>query len=111
MEVMQMLCFQAIAVYCELVIRIRMKKLYPVITLLFPGPFFSGPMWAYILAHENAISLWRSLMGPTKVFRARNCVPDSIRGAYGLTDTRNTTHGSGRSSWLGAGQGLELSGG
>ncbi|POI30624.1 hypothetical protein CIB84_005627 [Bambusicola thoracicus] len=53
-----------------------------------------GPMWAYILAHENAISLWRSLMGPTKVFRARNCVPDSIRGAYGLTDTRNTTHGS-----------------
>ncbi|XP_021239875.1 nucleoside diphosphate kinase 6 [Numida meleagris] len=54
----------------------------------------SGPMWAYILAHENAISLWRSLMGPTKVFRARNCVPDSIRGAYGLTDTRNTTHGS-----------------
>ncbi|NWQ81270.1 NDK6 kinase, partial [Columbina picui] len=54
----------------------------------------SGPMWAYILAHENAIPLWRSLMGPTKVFRARNSVPDSIRGAYGLTDTRNTTHGS-----------------
>nr|XP_013223072.1 nucleoside diphosphate kinase 6 [Columba livia]XP_021145868.1 nucleoside diphosphate kinase 6 [Columba livia]XP_021145869.1 nucleoside diphosphate kinase 6 [Columba livia]XP_021145870.1 nucleoside diphosphate kinase 6 [Columba livia] len=54
----------------------------------------SGPMWAYILAHENAIPLWRSLMGPTKVFRARNSVPDSIRGAYGLTDTRNTAHGS-----------------
>ncbi|XP_074429162.1 nucleoside diphosphate kinase 6 isoform X3 [Larus michahellis] len=54
----------------------------------------SGPMWAYILAHENAVPLWRSLMGPTKVFRARNSVPDSIRGAYGLTDTRNTTHGS-----------------
>nr|XP_047930749.1 nucleoside diphosphate kinase 6 [Anser cygnoides] len=54
----------------------------------------SGPMWAYILAHENAITLWRTLMGPTKVFRARNSVPDSIRGAYGLTDTRNTTHGS-----------------
>uniref|UniRef100_A0A663M237 Nucleoside diphosphate kinase n=1 Tax=Athene cunicularia TaxID=194338 RepID=A0A663M237_ATHCN len=53
-----------------------------------------GPMWAYILAHENAVPLWRSLMGPTKVFRARNNVPDSIRGAYGLTDTRNTTHGS-----------------
>ncbi|XP_067173757.1 nucleoside diphosphate kinase 6 isoform X1 [Apteryx mantelli] len=56
--------------------------------------FCSGPMWAYILAHENAILLWRSLMGPTKVFRARNSMPDSIRGAYGLTDTRNTTHGS-----------------
>ncbi|NXS52757.1 NDK6 kinase, partial [Brachypteracias leptosomus] len=54
----------------------------------------SGPMWAYILAHENAVPLWRSLMGPTKVFQARNNVPDSIRGSYGLTDTRNTTHGS-----------------
>ncbi|XP_068045378.1 nucleoside diphosphate kinase 6-like isoform X1 [Anomalospiza imberbis] len=54
----------------------------------------SGPMWAYILAHENAVPLWRSLMGPTKVFRARHSHPDSIRGAYGLTDTRNTTHGS-----------------
>ncbi|NXU90190.1 NDK6 kinase, partial [Xiphorhynchus elegans] len=54
----------------------------------------SGPMWAYILAHENAVPLWRSLMGPTKVFRARYSDPDSIRGAYGLTDTRNTTHGS-----------------
>uniref|UniRef100_A0A8C9N313 Nucleoside diphosphate kinase n=1 Tax=Serinus canaria TaxID=9135 RepID=A0A8C9N313_SERCA len=51
-------------------------------------------MWAYILAHENAVPLWRSLMGPTKVFRARYSDPDSIRGAYGLTDTRNTTHGS-----------------
>ncbi|NXP57310.1 NDK6 kinase, partial [Chloropsis cyanopogon] len=53
-----------------------------------------GPMWAYILAHEDAVPLWRSLMGPTKVFRARHSDPDSIRGAYGLTDTRNTTHGS-----------------
>ncbi|KFO60381.1 hypothetical protein N302_06035, partial [Corvus brachyrhynchos] len=53
-----------------------------------------GPMWAYILAHENAVPLWRSLMGPTKVFRAQHSDPDSIRGAYGLTDTRNTTHGS-----------------
>ncbi|XP_006011783.1 nucleoside diphosphate kinase 6 [Latimeria chalumnae] len=54
----------------------------------------SGPMRAYILAHEEAISRWRALMGPTKVFRARYTAPDSIRGIYGLTDTRNTTHGS-----------------
>ncbi|XP_029814023.1 LOW QUALITY PROTEIN: nucleoside diphosphate kinase 6, partial [Manacus vitellinus] len=62
--------------------------------LLLLGPSRSGPMWAYILAHENAVPRWRSLMGPTKVFRARHSDPDSIRGAYGLTDTRNTTHGS-----------------
>lgn len=54
----------------------------------------SGPMRAYILARENAIGHWRELMGPTKVFRARYTAPESIRGVYGLTDTRNTTHGS-----------------
>ncbi|XP_048450326.1 nucleoside diphosphate kinase 6 [Rhincodon typus] len=59
----------------------------------------SGPMRAYILAREDAIQRWRHLMGPTKVFRARYSAPKSIRGNYGLTDTRNTTHGSGEYSW------------
>ncbi|XP_010733560.1 nucleoside diphosphate kinase 6 [Larimichthys crocea] len=54
----------------------------------------SGPMRAYILAREDAIRHWRELMGPTKVFRARYTSPASIRGQFGLTDTRNTTHGS-----------------
>ncbi|XP_039693571.1 nucleoside diphosphate kinase 6-like isoform X3 [Pteropus medius] len=54
----------------------------------------SGPIRAYILAHKDAIQLWRTLMGPTRVFRARHVAPDSIRGSFGLTDTRNTTHGS-----------------
>nr|XP_056702646.1 nucleoside diphosphate kinase 6 [Euleptes europaea] len=54
----------------------------------------SGPMRAYILAHEEAIPFWRSLMGPTKVFRAQHTDPDTIRGAFGLTDTRNSVHGS-----------------
>ncbi|XP_069906956.1 nucleoside diphosphate kinase 6 isoform X1 [Oryctolagus cuniculus] len=54
----------------------------------------SGPIRAYILAHKDAIQLWRTLMGPTRVFRARHIAPDSIRGSFGLTDTRNTTHGS-----------------
>ncbi|GAB1294717.1 Nucleoside diphosphate kinase 6 [Apodemus speciosus] len=54
----------------------------------------SGPIRAYILAHKDAIQLWRTLMGPTRVFRARHIAPDSIRGSLGLTDTRNTTHGS-----------------
>ncbi|XP_012883544.1 PREDICTED: nucleoside diphosphate kinase 6 [Dipodomys ordii] len=69
----------------------------------FAGRFFyqrlvefmaSGPIRAYILAHKDAIQLWRTLMGPTRVFRARYTAPDSIRGSFGLTDTRNTTHGS-----------------
>lgn len=53
-------------------------------------------MRAYILAREDAIRHWRELMGPTKVFRARYTSPASIRAQFGLTDTRNTTHGSGR---------------
>lgn len=57
----------------------------------------SGPMRAYVLAREDAIRHWRDLMGPTKVFRARHTSPASIRAQFGLTDTRNTTHGSGRS--------------
>ncbi|XP_067610424.1 nucleoside diphosphate kinase 6 isoform X3 [Pseudorca crassidens] len=70
---------------------------------LFAGRFFyqrlvefmaSGPIRAYILAHKDAIQLWRTVMGPTRVFRARHVAPDSIRGSFGLTDTRNTTHGS-----------------
>ncbi|EHB12559.1 Nucleoside diphosphate kinase 6 [Heterocephalus glaber] len=40
----------------------------------------SGPIRAYILAHKDAIGLWRTLMGPTRVFRARHTAPDSIRG-------------------------------
>ncbi|XP_057679619.1 nucleoside diphosphate kinase 6 [Corythoichthys intestinalis] len=54
----------------------------------------SGPMRAYILAREDAIRHWRELMGPTKVFRARYTSPASLRARFGLTDTRNTTHGS-----------------
>ena len=33
-------------------------------------------------------------MGPTKVFRSRFTDPKTIRGQVGLTDTRNSTHGS-----------------
>ncbi|XP_060947719.1 nucleoside diphosphate kinase 6 isoform X2 [Limanda limanda] len=54
----------------------------------------SGPMRAYILAREEGIRHWRELMGPTKVFRARYTSPATIRGQFGLTDTRNTAHGS-----------------
>ena len=34
-------------------------------------------------------------MGPTKTFRAQYEAPDTIRGTFGLTDTRNSSHGSG----------------
>jgi nucleoside-diphosphate kinase len=33
-------------------------------------------------------------MGPTKVYRAQFTAADSIRGRFGLSDTRNAVHGS-----------------
>lgn len=54
----------------------------------------SGPSEILVLTKNNAITDWRQLMGPTKVFRAQYDAPESIRGQFGLSDTRNATHGS-----------------
>lgn len=58
------------------------------------GFMSSGPMTAMVLAKENGITHWRELMGPTKTYRARDIAPTSIRALYGISDTRNATHGS-----------------
>ncbi|XP_059156656.1 nucleoside diphosphate kinase 6-like isoform X2 [Physella acuta] len=54
----------------------------------------SGPIWSHVLCGDDAIARWRKLMGPTKVLKTVFEDPQSIRGLYGLTDTRNCTHGS-----------------
>nr|XP_022331190.1 nucleoside diphosphate kinase 6-like [Crassostrea virginica]XP_022331191.1 nucleoside diphosphate kinase 6-like [Crassostrea virginica] len=54
----------------------------------------SGHIWTHILAREDAIAHWRKLMGPTKVFKTIHSDPHTIRGLFGLTDTRNVCHGS-----------------
>ncbi|KAG0711212.1 Nucleoside diphosphate kinase 6 [Chionoecetes opilio] len=54
----------------------------------------SGPIQALVLAREDAIRHWRTVMGPTKVYKAKYEAPNTLRGLYGLTDTRNSTHGS-----------------
>ncbi|TPP64030.1 Nucleoside diphosphate kinase [Fasciola gigantica] len=53
-----------------------------------------GPLGVYVLQGPDAISTWRSLLGPTKVYRAVVSDPTSLRGRFGLTDTRNGFHGS-----------------
>ena len=55
----------------------------------------SGPISPMILAHPDAIQHWRTLMGPTKSHVAKATAPHTIRGLFGLSDTRNSTHGSG----------------
>ena len=53
-----------------------------------------GPITAHIMARQDAIGMWRTLLGPTKVLRTVYLAPNSIRGRFGLTDTRNCAHGS-----------------
>nr|CAG4650614.1 EOG090X0HUX [Sida crystallina] len=64
----------------------------------------SGPIHAHILAHPDAITNWRTVMGPTKTFRAQYEAPDTIRGMFGLTDTRNSSHGSGKKQTIKSGK-------
>lgn len=54
----------------------------------------SGEIQALILHKCDAITSWRDLMGPTKVFKTLYSHPESIRGQFGLSDTRNACHGS-----------------
>ncbi|XP_054169132.1 nucleoside diphosphate kinase 6-like [Oppia nitens] len=54
----------------------------------------SGDISVHVLAKDNAIIDWRKLMGPTKVYKTKFLEPNSLRGKYGLSDTRNATHGS-----------------
>lgn len=54
----------------------------------------SGESQVHVLAKRDAIADWRSLMGPTKVYRTRFEHPATVRGLFGLTDTRNCCHGS-----------------
>ncbi len=55
----------------------------------------SGPINPLVLAHPKAVVAWRALMGPTKSYVARTTDPQSIRGRFSLSDTRNSVHGAG----------------
>ncbi|KAI9317276.1 nucleoside diphosphate kinase [Dichotomocladium elegans] len=62
------------------------------------GYMTSGPFQALVLSSPNAIKEWRALIGPTHPVRARIHQPETLRALYGLTDTRNSFHGSGTST-------------
>ncbi|RKP13466.1 nucleoside diphosphate kinase [Piptocephalis cylindrospora] len=58
------------------------------------GYMTSRAFEALALEGPNAIQQWRSLIGPTQPVRARISMPMTLRAMYGLTDTRNSFHGS-----------------
>ncbi|KAM0747341.1 nucleoside diphosphate kinase [Meredithblackwellia eburnea MCA 4105] len=54
----------------------------------------SGPFLALALSAPTAIPLWRSLIGPTHVYKGQWKNPETLRARYGQSDTRNGFHGS-----------------
>lgn len=54
----------------------------------------SGSVDAHVLGGTECVRRWRDMLGPTSVFRAQYAAPDSLRAAFGLSDTRNVAHGS-----------------
>ncbi|GAA5892884.1 hypothetical protein JCM8208_004116 [Rhodotorula glutinis] len=54
----------------------------------------SGPFVALALCAPDAIKRWRTLIGPTHVYKAQWERPETLRARYGLSDTRNGFHGS-----------------
>lgn len=52
----------------------------------------SGPVLALVVEGENAVARMRALMGPTK--NAKELAPESIRGLYAQSTTKNIIHGS-----------------
>ncbi|XP_054648074.1 nucleoside diphosphate kinase homolog 5-like [Dunckerocampus dactyliophorus] len=51
----------------------------------------SGPILALTLARDNAIALWKSIIGPAK---AAEIHPDCLRAKYGTSELQNALHGS-----------------
>ncbi|KAH7655389.1 Nucleoside diphosphate kinase protein [Dioscorea alata] len=54
----------------------------------------SGPVLLMVLEKYNAISDWRSLIGPTDAKQAKISHPSSIRAMCGSSTERNCVHGS-----------------
>ena len=65
----------------------REKPFYPELVRFIT----SGPVVIARLEGENAIDVWRALMGPTDPSTAP---PGTIRGDFGLVITENIVHGS-----------------
>ena len=65
-------------------------------------PFFNslvsfmteGPIVVIEMKGDNAVQVWRDMLGPTNSAQARRDAPSSIRAQFGTDNTRNACHGS-----------------
>uniref|UniRef100_A0A1A8PHH9 Nucleoside diphosphate kinase B n=1 Tax=Nothobranchius pienaari TaxID=704102 RepID=A0A1A8PHH9_9TELE len=66
-------------------------------TLMFPSLtafMSSGPIVALMLARDNAIAHWKSLIGPANATKAKETHPECLRAKYGTSELKNALHGS-----------------
>ncbi|KAM3613203.1 uncharacterized protein V6R79_022396 [Siganus canaliculatus] len=54
----------------------------------------SGPIIAMTLGRNNAITHWKSIMGPANTIKARETHPECLRAKYGTSELKNALHGS-----------------
>lgn len=54
----------------------------------------SGPVVAMELMGDEAVSLWRKLLGPADSAVARKEAPQSVRANFGTDGIKNVGHGS-----------------
>ncbi|XP_061834404.1 nucleoside diphosphate kinase homolog 7 [Nerophis lumbriciformis] len=54
----------------------------------------SAPVVALELMGDDAVSIWRKLLGPSDVAAARKEAAHSVRGLFGTDDGRDVAHGS-----------------
>jgi len=53
-----------------------------------------GPIVVIEMKGDNAVQVWREMIGPTNSAQARRDAPSSIRAQFGTDNTRNACHGS-----------------
>ncbi|XP_063046458.1 nucleoside diphosphate kinase homolog 5-like [Engraulis encrasicolus] len=66
------------------------KMFFPSLTAFMS----SGPIIALVLARDEAITVWKKLMGPVNSTKAKETHPNCLRARYGTSDLRNAVHGS-----------------
>ncbi|XP_047441860.1 nucleoside diphosphate kinase homolog 5 [Mugil cephalus] len=54
----------------------------------------SGPIIAMTLARDNAITHWKSIIGPVNSIKAKETHPECLRAKYGTSELKNALHGS-----------------
>ncbi|KAI9298590.1 nucleoside diphosphate kinase [Neoconidiobolus thromboides FSU 785] len=60
----------------------------------------SAPFLALVLEGDQVITTWRKMIGNTRPDRAILSDPTTLRAHFGITDTRNSFHGSGKLIFL-----------